>query len=128
MTQVAQVRAHLEAGKSLTPARAMAVYGIFRLASCIEDLRRAGMKIDTIIKFDEMGKKYGEYRLHKPIVYGAEVQVKPGQGYGLPTWVRSLRSAKVLAKKDDASLVQFIRGRNMRSLWLNDSELVRVGE
>lgn len=126
MTQIEQVRRHLQDGKSITPATAMAVYGIFRLASVIEDLRRSGMEIDTVLKRDEVGKQYGEYRMRQPITVGCDVQVLPGNGTGLPHWVRRLRSAKVLAQTGDASLVRFIRGQNMRDLWMNNKELVRV--
>jgi hypothetical protein len=127
MTQVALVRAHLEAGKTITPASAIAVYGIFRLASVIEDLRNLGMEIDTVIKHDEMGKQYGEYRLRKAITLGCKVQIKRGYGIGLPHWVRRLRAAKVLAKTGDASYVRFIRGQNLDDVWVNDKELVNVG-
>ena len=126
MTQVDQIRRHLTAGKSITPASAIAVYGIFRLASVIEDLRLTGMEIDTVLKRDEMGKQYGEYRERLPITVDSLVQVKRGYGIELPYWVRRLRSARVLAKTQDASFVRFIRGKNMQDLWLNDKELVNA--
>ena len=129
MTQVELVRRHLCAGKSITPASAIAVYGIFRLASCIEDLRNAGterLDIDTVMKTDEMGKQYGEYRLRRPLAINGTVQVRKGYGMGLPTWVKRLRSARVIAATGDASLVRFIRGPHMADLWLNDRELVRA--
>jgi hypothetical protein len=125
-TQVNRVRAHLEAGKSITPSNAIAVYGIFRLASVIEDLRRAGMEIDTIIKYDEMGKKYGEYRQRQPITLRCAVQVRTGHGWGLPNWVRKLRAATVVGKHKDTSLVRFIRGENIKDVWVNDKELVNA--
>jgi hypothetical protein len=126
MTQVQQVRAHLAAGKSITPASAIAVYGIFRLASVIEDLRNTGMEIDTVLKYDEVGKKYGEYRERQPIGVNSTVQIKAGYGIELPHWVRRMKSARVLAKTGDASLVRFIRGKNMQDLWVNDKELVNA--
>jgi hypothetical protein len=85
------------------------------------------MQVDTVLKWDETGKQYGEYRLRRPIVVGATVQMKPGHGYGLPTWVRSLKTAEVLEKTDDASLVLFVRGQNRKHVWVNDKELVNVG-
>lgn len=126
-TQVARVRAHLEAGKTITPAVAITVYGIFRLASVIEDLRNAGMEIDMVLKYDEVGKQYGEYRVRQPIGIRSPVQVKRGHGYGLPTWVRRLRLATVVAKHGDTSCVRFVRGANMKDVWLNDKELVNAG-
>lgn len=128
MTQVAQVRAHLEAGKTITPASAMAVYGIFRLASVIEDLRKAGMKIDTVLKRDETGKQYGEYRKARVVTKGCEVQVKPGHGWGLPGWVRRLRNAKVVDSTacGTSHKVEFVRGKNRAEFWLNREEVVNV--
>jgi hypothetical protein len=125
--QIDQVRAHLKAGKSITPAIAMAVYGISRLAVHVDYLRRQGLDIDTILKRDEMGKQYGEYRLRKAIALGALVQVRPGNGIGLPNWVRRLKAASVTGlAPNGAVLVRFIRGQNMQSLWLMEKELVRV--
>lgn len=127
MTQTDQVRRHLEAGKTITPVTAMAVYGISRLSSVIEDLRQAGLKIDTLLKRDETGKQYGEYRLHRPIVVGSEVVVKPGYGMGLPYWVRKQRASEVIEQWETASLVLFKRGQNVGEYWLNNKELVNVG-
>ena len=126
MTQVDQVRRHLEAGKSITPASAMAVYGIFRLASCIEDLRNSGMEIDTVMKADEMGKQYGEYFKRRPIAINTPVQVKAGHGVLLPSWVRTTRAARVIAMNCDAAFVRFTRGTRMVDLWLNEKELVNA--
>ncbi len=125
-TQIERIRRHLEDGKTITPLQALGVYGISRLSSVIEDLRQRGMEIDCVLKFDEMGKQYGEYRKRIPPSIGSLVQVKPGHGILLPGWVRKLKAAKVQAKQDDASLVSFIRGKNHQTVWLNDKELVRV--
>jgi hypothetical protein len=127
MTQVSLVRKHLEAGKTITPVSAMAVYGISRLSSCIEDLRHTGMEIDCVLKRDEMGKQFGEYRMRKPIAVDSVVQVKSGHGYGLPTWVRKHRNARVIAKLADCSRVRFVRGKNLQDIWVNDKELVNAG-
>jgi hypothetical protein len=125
-TQVQRVRAHLEAGKTITPASAIAVYGIFRLSSVIEDLRATGMEIDCVLKHDEMGKQYGEYRQRKAIGPGSTVQVKRGHAVGLPNWVRTLRAAKVIASHADTALVRFIRGKNLQDIWMNHKELVNA--
>jgi hypothetical protein len=126
MTQVSLIRTHLQLGKSITPAAAIAVYGIFRLSSVIEDLRQTGMEIDCVLKFDEMGKQYGEYRLRKPVAVNSLVQIKRGHGIGLPHWVRRLKAARVVAKTADTSLVRFIRGANLKDEWVNDKELVNA--
>lgn len=125
-TQVQHVRRHLEAGKSITPAIAMAVYGIYRLSSVIEDLRHAGLEIDCVLKHDEVGKQYGEYRLRRAIRVGSVVQIRRGAAADLPFWVRRLKGAKVIAKNRDASLVRFVRGKNLRDIWVNDKELVNA--
>lgn len=125
-TQVSVVRKHLMDGKSITPVIAQAVYGIFRLSSVIEDLRNSGMEIDCVIKFDERGKQYGEYRLRKPIKLMSKVQIKRGYGTDLPTWVRRQKEASVVEKSADASRVMFVRGKNIQSIWVNDKELVNA--
>lgn len=125
-TQVQHVLDHLLTGKSITPATAMTVYGIYRLSSVIEDLRLAGYEIDCVMKHDEMGKQYGEYRMRKPIAIGCGVQIRRGYGILLPNWVRRLKVAKVIGKKQDASLVRFIRGKNLKDEWVNDKELVNA--
>lgn len=134
-TQVSLVRAHLEASKPITPMQAIAVYGIFRLSSVIEDLRQVGVDIDCVLKWDEMGKQYGEYRLRRPIQAGSLVQVKRGHGVGLPRWALSLKKSMVVTSRPaggnlsggiGACLVRFIRGRNIAELWLNERELVNA--
>ena len=125
-TQVSKIRTHLDAGKTITPATASAVYGIWRLASVIEDLRRTNMEIDTVMKIDEEGKQYAEYRARRTIALDSHVQVRAGYGIGAPKWIRKMRAARVIAKQFDASLVRFIRGTRLEDFWLNDKELVRA--
>ena len=53
-----QIKAHLERGKTLTPAQAWDKYGVYRLSSVIHNLRRKGMRIVT----EESGKEgYAKY-------------------------------------------------------------------
>lgn len=125
-TQTARIRKHLEDGKTITPAMAITVYGIFRLAAVIDDLRNSGMEIDTVIKHDEMGKKYAEYRQRTSISLRSKVQVRTGCGIGLPSWVRKHRSATVVGKHTGVSMVRFVRGKNLADIWLNDKELVNA--
>lgn len=126
MTQENKILAHLQFGASITPVISMAVYGIARLSAVIEQLRLRGYEIDCVMKFDAMGKKYGEYRLRRPIAIGSVVQVRRGFGIGLPTWVRRTKASKVIGKIGDASLVRFIRGKSMADEWVNDKELVNA--
>ena len=66
MTQRDMVRTHLYEGYPITPAKAMAEYGIWRLAAVIHKLREEGLPIRTINKRSLSGKKYAEYRLVEP--------------------------------------------------------------
>jgi hypothetical protein len=54
---------HMLAGKTITPMKAMMVYGVHRLAARIRDLRDAGHNIVTDLKEDESGRQYAEYRI-----------------------------------------------------------------
>lgn len=125
-TQVDQVRKHLLDGKAISPVIAQAVYGISRLSSVIEDLRLEGMPIDTLIKFDETGKQYGDYRLRRPILMHSTVQVKRGYGTDLPRWVRRQKASKVVEQFEGTSRVMFVRGKNVLYTWMNNKELVNV--
>jgi hypothetical protein len=126
MTQMQKVLKHLEAGKSITQGTANLVYGISRLSSVIEDIRRSGVEVDMVLKRDEVGKQYGEYKLRSPIKLGSEVQVKAGHGIGLPSWVRFTRGATVVGQTSDSVLVNFIRGKNTANHWMLEKELVNA--
>ena len=65
MSQCADIRAHLEAGYSLTALEALERFKCFRLAARIADLRRDGMRIDSENVFDDNGKNYARYSLQK---------------------------------------------------------------
>ena len=126
-TQHEQIRTHLMAGKSITPGHALLVYGISRLAVAVEKLRRAGLEIDMILKLDEAGKKYGEYRLRGCIKSGSRVQVRKGHGYGLPWWVLKTASSKVAGLVNDVAYVQFESKRGVtETICLNVKELSLV--
>lgn len=62
-SQVGRILAHLVAGNSITPLQAFGVFGTFRLAARIKELRDAGHKIKTVIKRDPNGRPYAEYSL-----------------------------------------------------------------
>ena len=46
-TQTAAIRAQLERGESITPLQALSLYGCFRLAARIFDLKAEGLTIDS---------------------------------------------------------------------------------
>jgi hypothetical protein len=54
---------HLTDYDSITPMQAMTVYGIYRLAAAIHDLRKDGFEIASETKFDAVGHKYTKYSL-----------------------------------------------------------------
>lgn len=63
-TQLDHLKAHLKSGRSITPLEALGLYGVFRLAARVKELKDKGWDIKTDIKTDINGKVYGEYRLN----------------------------------------------------------------
>lgn len=64
--QARKILAHLETGKTITPAEAWIVYSIYRLSDCIFKIRKSGHQVDLEMRQDAQGKQYGRYRLTKP--------------------------------------------------------------
>ena len=62
MTQTQQIKAALQSGAAITPIDALNQYGCFRLAARIDELRKAGLDIETITE-TRNGKKYARYKL-----------------------------------------------------------------
>lgn len=55
---------YLAHGNKLTTLQALELFGCFRLASRINDLRQAGHDIHTeMLKNEETGKRYAEYSI-----------------------------------------------------------------
>lgn len=54
---------HLRNHDHISPAQALIVYGISRLAACIYDLREAGYVVGMEMKQDAQGHKYASYWL-----------------------------------------------------------------
>ena len=71
MKQELVVLNHIKAHGSITGQIALSQYGIYRLSSCINRLRKRGEKIKTInhIYIDEDGERrqYGEYVMEAEI-------------------------------------------------------------
>lgn len=66
MSQSDAIREHLESGRDLTPLDALDLYGCFRLAARVDELRASGLNIETII--ERRGKKrYARYKLRGPV-------------------------------------------------------------
>jgi hypothetical protein len=61
--QARKVLSHLSNNGSISPLEALHVYGIYRLAACIHELRRVGIQVTTTMKTDASGKHYAHYEV-----------------------------------------------------------------
>ena len=64
-TQMDHIKKHLKTGKTLSPLEALGLYGVFRLAARIKELRDKGWPIVTENRTDPNGKKYAVYHMPK---------------------------------------------------------------
>jgi len=62
-SQTTLIYQHMRAREHITALEALGLYGVFRLAARIEELRRRGAKITTDVVYDVTGKRYARYRL-----------------------------------------------------------------
>lgn len=62
-TQAKRILAHLARHDSITPMEALNLYGCFRLAARIAELKSAGHKIQTLHVRNDSGKRYARYVL-----------------------------------------------------------------
>lgn len=65
--QARKILAHLLAGKPITPLKAQTVYGVYRLAASIHELRKAGYRVESVQCVDEGGHKYARYSLPQKV-------------------------------------------------------------
>lgn len=56
---------HLKKHGHVSPAKALIVYGISRLADCIYRIRKIGYNVDVKLLKDDQGHKYAYYELKK---------------------------------------------------------------
>lgn len=64
--QAKTVLAHLRRPNGhISPAEALIVYGISRLAACIYEIRQAGYTVMSEMRRDAQGHKYTNYKLDK---------------------------------------------------------------
>lgn len=61
--QAQKVLKHLKRKKTITPLEAIGVFGIYRLAARIFELRKAGFNVITKMNMDEQGRPYARYSL-----------------------------------------------------------------
>jgi hypothetical protein len=59
--QCQQVLSHLQSGRPITALEALNLYGIFRLASRIHDLKKHGVEIQSRDVETNTGKKVSQY-------------------------------------------------------------------
>ena len=64
MTQTAAIRAALEAGEEITPMDALNRFGCFRLAARVDELRREGLPVETVVE-QRGGKRFARYRIQR---------------------------------------------------------------
>ena len=62
MSQIDAIRAHLLRGKPITPIQALNLFGCFRLAAVIFNIREEGYTVDTEM-VHKGGKKWASYTL-----------------------------------------------------------------
>jgi len=65
-SQADSIALYLESGHELTPLEALELFGCFRLAARIKDLRARGLPIETLDR-ERNGKRYAAYRLRTPV-------------------------------------------------------------
>ena len=65
-SQADAIALYLESGHDLTPMQALEMFGCFRLAARIKDLRARGYSIETLER-EANGKHFAAYRLRRPV-------------------------------------------------------------
>ena len=61
MTQNEALLNHMMTGRSISPLEALGLYGVFRLAARMFELKAMGVDIQKNTKVDINGKQYAEY-------------------------------------------------------------------
>ena len=79
ITQTSRIKRWLEEGNSITPLDALRMYGTFRLASIICNLRNdrkfmCDRKIETTMVENEFGVKFASYRLKWKVFNRIEIE------------------------------------------------------
>ena len=65
-SQADAIALYLESGRELTAIDALDLFGCFRLAARIKDLRKRGIDIETLDRVNGH-KRYAAYRLRRPV-------------------------------------------------------------
>ena len=64
-SQADLIAMYLDSGHELTPMQALEMFGCFRLAARIKDLRARGLPIETLER-EANGKRFAAYRMRQP--------------------------------------------------------------
>lgn len=64
MTQNDTLLNHMMTGRSISPLEALGLYGVFRLAARMFELKAKGVDIQKVTKVDINGKQYAEYSIN----------------------------------------------------------------
>jgi hypothetical protein len=64
MTQNDTLLNHMMTGRSISPLEALGLYGVFRLAARMFELKAMGVDIQKVTKVDINGKQYAEYSIN----------------------------------------------------------------
>lgn len=65
-SQADAIALYLDSGHELTPIQALEMFGCFRLAARIKDLRVRGLPIETLERTSG-DKRFAAYRLRRPV-------------------------------------------------------------
>jgi hypothetical protein len=65
-SQADLIALYLDSGHELTPMQALEMFGCFRLAARIKDLRGRGLPIETLER-KSGDKRYAAYRIRRPV-------------------------------------------------------------
>lgn len=76
------LKAHLASGKSITQLEALGLYGLFRLAARIKELRDRGWDISTEVRKDPNGNTYAAYVLEDAPSHGLPSFARPDRYKG----------------------------------------------
>lgn len=71
------LKTHLISGKSITQLEALGLYGLFRLAARIKELRNKGWNISTDMRTDPNGSVYASYTLEDSSTHGLPLFARP---------------------------------------------------
>jgi len=72
------LKAHLTSGKTITQLEALGLYGLFRLAARVKELRNKDWNISTEMRKDPNGSTYAVYKL----------SAEDTNPHGLPSFAR----------------------------------------